>query len=68
VRSAQVHSLQIALSRNGYSCHEEELQWWQFGDTTFSALITFQVHSWLHAASHAACQMSAFPASHLVAA
>lgn len=44
-RLAQVHSLHIALSRQGFSCHEEELEWWQFGDTTFSALITFQACS-----------------------
>ena len=42
---SQVHSLQIALSRAGFSCHEEEEEWWQFGDTTFSALITFQARS-----------------------
>ena len=41
----QVHSLQIALSRQGFSCHEEELEWWQFGDTTYSALLTFQARS-----------------------
>lgn len=39
---SQVHSLHVALSRQGFSCHEEELEWWQFGDTTFGALITFQ--------------------------
>ena len=42
---AQVHSLHVALSRQGFSCHEEELEWWHFGDTTFSALITFQACS-----------------------
>ncbi|KAK9839516.1 hypothetical protein WJX81_006803 [Elliptochloris bilobata] len=43
----EVHSLHIALSRAGFSCHEDELEWWQFGDTTFSALITFQACSGL---------------------
>ena len=38
----QVHALQVALDRAGMSCGEDDEQWWQFGDSTHSALVTFQ--------------------------
>ena len=38
----QVHALQVALDRAGMSCGEDDEQWWQFGDGTHSALVTFQ--------------------------
>ena len=43
----QVHSLQVALSNRGYFCGDEDMEWWQFGSSTFSALQTFQVGSLL---------------------
>lgn len=38
----QVHALQVALDAAGMSCGEDDEQWWQFGDSTHSALVTFQ--------------------------
>ncbi|KAK9815597.1 hypothetical protein WJX72_006548 [[Myrmecia] bisecta] len=37
-----VHHLQAALSRHGYHCGDDEMQWWQFGPRTMSALQMFQ--------------------------
>ena len=41
----QVHALQVALESAGMSCGEDDEQWWQFGDSTHSALVTFQACS-----------------------
>lgn len=38
-----VHQLHCALGRRGYHCGEDDEVWWQFGDSTFSALVAFQV-------------------------
>ena len=42
-----VHALQVALDRAGMHCGDEDEQWWQFGDSTHSALVTFQACSGL---------------------
>ena len=40
---AAVHGLQVALDRMGFNPGREDMQWWQFGDTTYGALQTMQV-------------------------
>jgi hypothetical protein len=35
--------LQVALSKQGYHCGDDEMRWWQFGSSTVDALKTFQV-------------------------
>ena len=40
-----VHELQVALNRAGFHCGDDDEQWWQFGDATYSALLTFQACS-----------------------
>eukprot|EP00197_Chlamydomonas_leiostraca_P007051 CAMPEP_0202860282 /NCGR_PEP_ID=MMETSP1391-20130828/2052_1 /ASSEMBLY_ACC=CAM_ASM_000867 /TAXON_ID=1034604 /ORGANISM="Chlamydomonas leiostraca, Strain SAG 11-49" /LENGTH=848 /DNA_ID=CAMNT_0049539425 /DNA_START=123 /DNA_END=2669 /DNA_ORIENTATION=- len=42
-----VHVMQLALGAGGYSCGEDEEQWWQFGEGTLNALKTFQACSGL---------------------
>jgi len=42
-----VHALQVALENAGMSCGDDDEQWWQFGDSTYSALVTFQACSGL---------------------
>ena len=37
-----VHELQVALNGKGFHCGEEDEEWWQFGDPTHAALVTFQ--------------------------
>jgi hypothetical protein len=34
---------QVALSKAGYHCGDDEMRWWQFGSSTLDALKTFQV-------------------------
>jgi hypothetical protein len=34
---------QVALSKAGYHCGDDEMRWWQFGSSTVDALKTFQV-------------------------
>ena len=34
---------QLCLDNAGFYCGEEDMQWWQFGDMTRNALLTFQV-------------------------
>lgn len=38
-----VHELQVALVQQGFWPGEDDMQWWQFGDATCSAVQTFQV-------------------------
>lgn len=38
-----VHGLQVALDRMGFNPGKEDMQWWQFGDSTYGALQTMQV-------------------------
>ena len=38
-----VHGLQVALDRMGFNPGREDMQWWQFGDSTYGALQTMQV-------------------------
>ncbi len=40
---AAVHGLQVALDRMGFNPGKEDMQWWQFGDSTYGALQTMQV-------------------------
>ena len=42
-----VHSLQVSLGSHGFHCGDDDEQWWQFGDDTHNALITFQACSGL---------------------
>jgi hypothetical protein len=35
--------IQVALTRVGYYCGDDEMRWWQFGEATANALKTFQV-------------------------
>ena len=42
--AAQVHALHVALRGAGFTCAEDDLRWWQFGDSTESVLQGFQVH------------------------
>ncbi|KAK9834103.1 hypothetical protein WJX84_000034, partial [Apatococcus fuscideae] len=44
---AAVHGLQVALDRMGFNPGREDMQWWQFGDTTYGALQTMQACSHL---------------------
>ena len=37
-----VHELQVALNGAGFFCGDDDEQWWQFGDSTYAALVTFQ--------------------------
>lgn len=37
-----VHALHVLLSDAGFYPNDDELQWWQFGDTTVAAIKTFQ--------------------------
>ncbi|KAL3139253.1 hypothetical protein ABBQ32_006019 [Trebouxia sp. C0010 RCD-2024] len=37
-----VHELQVALVQQGFWPGEDDMQWWQFGDATCSAVQTFQ--------------------------
>jgi hypothetical protein len=37
-----VRRLQLALTEAGFHCGEDEMQWWQFGQTTLESLRTFQ--------------------------
>ena len=39
----QVHALHVALKQAGFSCSSDELQWWQYGDSTHGAVQVFQV-------------------------
>lgn len=39
----EVHELHVALELHGYYSSEDDRLWWQFGDPTYHALITFQV-------------------------
>lgn len=43
----EVHALQVALGEAGFSAGEEDIQWWQFGDSTLNAVKTFQACSGL---------------------
>jgi peptidoglycan hydrolase-like protein with peptidoglycan-binding domain len=43
----EVHSLHVAMSRQGYHVGDDDLYWWQFGDGTINALKTFQACSGL---------------------
>lgn len=43
----EVHVMQVALQKQGFYCGEDDMQWWQFGDTTAAALKTFQASSGL---------------------
>ncbi|KXZ54376.1 hypothetical protein GPECTOR_5g455 [Gonium pectorale] len=38
----EVHALQVALSNGGFYAGEDDMRWWQFGDTTLTALKFFQ--------------------------
>ena len=38
-----VHELQVALAQNGFWPGDDDMLWWQFGDSTCSAVQTFQV-------------------------
>jgi len=40
-----VHALHVLLTDAGYYPDDDELQWWQFGDTTVAAIKTFQACS-----------------------
>lgn len=40
-----VHHLHVALHRKGYECHSDDVQWWQYGDSTYNAVQVFQVRS-----------------------
>lgn len=40
-----VHELQVALAQKGFWPGDDDMLWWQFGDTTCSAVQTFQVTS-----------------------
>ena len=56
-----VHELQVALVQQGFWPGEDDMQWWQFGDATCSAVQTFQVscrvtHSWYKAAVQVLCK------------
>ncbi|KAK9825805.1 hypothetical protein WJX74_009254 [Apatococcus lobatus] len=42
-----VHGLQVALDRMGFNPGREDMQWWQFGDSTYGALQTMQACSHL---------------------
>ena len=37
-----VHALHVLLTDAGYYPDDDELQWWQFGDTTITAIKTFE--------------------------
>jgi peptidoglycan hydrolase-like protein with peptidoglycan-binding domain len=39
---ADVRSMQAALTNVGFYCGEEDMQWWQVGEPTRQALLTFQ--------------------------
>ena len=41
--AVQVHALHVALRGAGFTCAEDDLRWWQFGDSTESVLQGFQV-------------------------
>ncbi|KAG2494501.1 hypothetical protein HYH03_007270 [Edaphochlamys debaryana] len=38
----EVHALQVALSNAGFHPSDDDMRWWQFGDTTNNALRYFQ--------------------------
>lgn len=38
----EVHALHVLLERAGYWPGEDDVQWWQFGDSTVTAIKTFQ--------------------------
>ncbi|GIL66280.1 hypothetical protein Vafri_19872, partial [Volvox africanus] len=38
----EVHALQVALSNSGFHCGDDDMRWWQFGDSTLTALKYFQ--------------------------
>ena len=38
----EVHALHVLLENAGYWPSEDDLQWWQFGDSTVTAIKTFQ--------------------------
>ena len=38
-----VHELQVALMEHGFWAGDDDMQWWQFGDATCSAVQSFQV-------------------------
>ena len=42
-----VHALHVLLEDAGYSPGEDDVQWWQFGDSTIAALKTYQACSGL---------------------
>ena len=57
-----VHELQVALVQQGFWPGEDDMQWWQFGDATCSAVQTFQVccpvtHSQYEAIVQVLCRM-----------
>ena len=39
---AEVRAMQAALTNAGFYCGEEDMQWWQVGEPTRQALLTFQ--------------------------
>ena len=49
---SQLHS---ALNEKGFSPGDEEMEVWFFGEQTLSALLTFQVGSFLHRISSFSC-------------
>lgn len=40
---SQVHELHVALQRKGFWSGDDDMQWWQYGDSTISAVQTAQV-------------------------
>lgn len=43
----EVHALHVALSRHGFYCGDDDMQWWMFGDSTMMALRTYQASAGL---------------------
>lgn len=49
-----VHHLQVALRRKGFDCHNDDLLWWQYSDSTQSAVQYFQVSYGMWSSSNVA--------------